>query len=233
MEQSKSNACAQIYSLFAEFFKEPLETFYQALVDGQVDVELKEYLEIIACPLLPELGKRCETVGGFIQYKKQNQTIFSGPLAPFYPPVESLYRVWTDDATLPVSWAKEKGHYFSDGALHIQAIHETLGLIIPEEFRYMPDHLALELELVSLFALHVKEEDKRRFLQDHLSWLKELSKDLDSLDEGRFLAYVVNFIDKFITWDLQVKVHLADIETERRAGFRPLINSFVIKGIFT
>ena len=202
----KSAAYAQVYSLFAEFFKEPVESFYQALVDGQVDVELKEYLGIIACPLLPEIGKWCEPVGEFSRFKEQHQRIFIGPFVPFYPPVESLYRVWTEDATARVTWAKEKGHYFSDGALHIQAIHETLGLIIPEEFRYMPDHLALELELVSLFALHAKEEDKRRFLQDHLAWLKELSVDLDSLVEGRFLAYVVNFIDKFIKWDLQKNV---------------------------
>ena len=199
----KSAACAQVYSLFAELFKDPVESFYQALADGQVDEELKEYFRIIAYPLLPELGKWCETVGEFSQFKEQYQRIFSGPLVPFYPPVESLYRVWTEDATARVPWAKEKGHYFSDGALHIQAIHETLGLVIPEEFRYMPDPLALELELVSLFALHAKEEDKRRFLQDHLSWLKELSADLEGLDEGRFLAYVVNFIDVFITWDLQ------------------------------
>ena len=213
-DMDKSTACAQVYGLFAEFCKEPVESFYQALVNGQVDAELTEYFRHINCPLLPGLGRRSEMTGGFSRYKEQYLRVFNGPSVPFYPPVESMYRVWTVDETARVPWAKEKRHYFSDGALHVQYIFEALGLAIPEEFRYTPDHLALELELVSLLMLHAKEEDKRRFLRDHLAWLNELAADLNSLEEGRFLAKVVNFIDQFIAWDLQTTTQESEVRIQ-------------------
>lgn len=84
-------------------------------------------------------------------------------------PVESLYKPWS--AQEGNAFGATRGLYMGDAARHMADVYRQLSLDVPEAFASMPDHLALELELLSLMLEAGNEAAARQFARDHFDWL--------------------------------------------------------------
>ncbi|WP_180326501.1 molecular chaperone TorD family protein [Raoultibacter phocaeensis] len=110
----------------------------------------------------------------------QNEVLVAGmPLAAL--PVESLYRPWSQ--AKGNNYGAQRGLYLGDAAQHVLAIYDALGVTVPEAFAAMPDHLALELDLLELFLESGNEEAARSFASDHFDWLGEYDNALAARSE--------------------------------------------------
>jgi TorA maturation chaperone TorD len=98
--------------------------------------------------------------------------------------VESTYKPWTADKSCPLGFCREKGLLLGDCALHIRDIFRALNLDIPPGFQGTPDHLVLELELLSYLYRFAPEEQVRQFIRDHLGWIPNLRDEIQKRDSG-------------------------------------------------
>ena len=98
----------------------------------------------------------------------QNELLVPGmPLAAM--PVESLYKPWSSQEGN--AFGATRGLYMGDAAQHMSALYRQLSIDVPASFASMPDHLTLELELLS-FVLEAGNEDAaRQLVRDHFDWL--------------------------------------------------------------
>lgn len=98
-----------------------------------------------------------------------NELLVSGmPLAAM--PVESLYKQWTQ--LEGNAFGAQRGMYMGDAARHVRALLAAFRIELPARFASMPDHLAIELELLSLLVESGNEAAAREFARDHLDWLE-------------------------------------------------------------
>jgi len=109
--------------------------------------------------------------------------------------VESTYKPWTADKTCPLGFSGEKGLLMGDCALHIQIIFRTLSLKVPPDFLGMPDHLVLELELLSYLYRFASEDQIGQFIEDHLDWIPNLRDELQKSDAGFYGRAVERLLD--------------------------------------
>lgn len=84
-------------------------------------------------------------------------------------PVESLYKPWS--AQQGNAFGAARGLYLGDPARHLFDVYRQLSLEVPEAFASMPDHLTLELELLSLVLDAGNVAAARQLVLDHLDWL--------------------------------------------------------------
>jgi TorA maturation chaperone TorD len=109
--------------------------------------------------------------------------------------VESTYKPWTADKTCPLGFSGEKGLLMGDCALHIQNIFQALSLRVPPDFQGTPDHLVLELELLSHLYRFAPEDQIRRFIEDHLDWIPNLRDEIQKDDPGFYGKSVERLLD--------------------------------------
>lgn len=116
---------------------------------------------------------------------------FTGGLPDSALPIESLYRTWTHDPARG-AFAGQTGLYMSDTALYMRDLLESLGLSAPASFSACPDHLSLELEVLSYLLDEGDASDARAFLVERFSWLTAYRLRLVELGEEAlfFLALV-------------------------------------------
>jgi len=105
--------------------------------------------------------------------------LFLNPRGASVSLVESFYKSWTDDPKCRLSFAREKGFIMGDAALHLLALYENSGLQVAEEFQSRPDHLAVELEFLSLLYRMSAGRAIKKFIDDHLDWLPQLKEKLN------------------------------------------------------
>jgi TorA maturation chaperone TorD len=115
--------------------------------------------------------------------------------------VESTYKPWTSDPNCPLGFSQEKGLLMGDCALHIRDIFQALNLSVPPDFQGTPDHLVLELELLSYLYRFAPEEQVRRFIEDHLDWVPNLRDEIQRRD-GFFYGLAAKRLLDFLTWEL-------------------------------
>lgn len=100
----------------------------------------------------------------------QNELLVPGmPLAAM--PVESLYKPWSSQEGN--AFGATRGLYMGDAARHMSALYRQLSIDVPASFASMPDHLTLELELLSLVLEAGNEEAARQLVRDHVDWLDD------------------------------------------------------------
>lgn len=118
----------------------------------------------------------------------QNELFVPGmPLAAL--PVESLYKAWS---TLPgSSYGSQKGLYLGDSAHHMTALCAQLELDVPEQFKAMPDHLTLLLEVFVLLFESGNRNAACQFASDHLDWLEDYQAALESRSDEVVQASVL------------------------------------------
>jgi TorA maturation chaperone TorD len=112
--------------------------------------------------------------------------------------VESTYKPWTTDEGCGMVFAASKGLVMGDSALHMQELYQLASLKVPERFRSMPDHLALELEFLALLYRSGAVEQTERFIGDHLDWVPQLRAALEKANPHPFYRNAVEMIGQFL-----------------------------------
>lgn len=110
-------------------------------------------------------------------------------------PVESLYVQWTSKPNA-TTFAQKEGLYISDAALYMQALLDRMGFEVPEEFASYPDHLSIELELLSALIDEGLVEEARMFLIERFAWLTTYRLQLVGL--GKEALFALALVDAIL-----------------------------------
>lgn len=120
---------------------------------------------------------------------------FVGGLPESVPPVESLYRPWTDDAKRSSFARNSGGMYWGDSALYMRDLIERMNIEVTEELSAYPDHLTLILKVAAALLKDGMAKEAREFLSERLTWLTDYRMDLLKLkDEARFYIGLVDLL---------------------------------------
>jgi len=115
--------------------------------------------------------------------------------------VESTYKKWTTDQSCSLAFANRHGLLQGDYALHMAEIYRQLSLNVPPEFQATPDHLILELELLSLLFRYATPQQIKIFIADHLDWVAELKAAIDRVRPNSFYGRVIELIILFLSYE--------------------------------
>lgn len=201
----RSQAFQELIMIFAEFFKFPEKEFFEEIVKGEIDRQVNALSQTAGCPVVTHFK---EEVGTYEELVEAFNVCFLGVTAPFAPPVESVYKVWTTDESYQVPFKNQKGYLMGDSALHVQHILKAFNLEIPEEYEMMPDHLTILLELFAFLVGEGYMAEARQFKRDHLDWLPELRNALNEIGDNRPYIYVVDKLQDILAQDiLAVELH--------------------------
>ena len=117
---------------------------------------------------------------------------FTGGLPESAQPIESLYVEWTSDPKRS-PFEHKKGLYSADTALYMRDLIADLGLALPESLAAYPDHLSLELDMVSLLLEAGRADDARQLFLERSAWLTAYRLKLVALgDEALFYLAIVD-----------------------------------------
>ena len=175
---------ADIYSQLSEFFKEPTQEFAGDIASGRLHDYFKE--------IFSSLGHEPSLIAGlsisgdvYAILKEEYKRLFAGPLPPYIVPVESVYKKWTNDPECKLPIAGEKGYLMGDPAIDMIKRYQTDGIVIPEKYSSMPDHITLELEYMSFLFIDGGINEQKEFLTSHLDWVGKLAKDIEVFMENK------------------------------------------------
>lgn len=115
--------------------------------------------------------------------------------------VESVYKPWTLDESAEVPFKAETGWLGGDAAAHMQDLINRLGVELPLEVRGMPDHIAVEMEVMSLLAEGADPDAQAIFLAQHLDWLPLLLARCDEAGSAGLYRALLELTEQFIAWD--------------------------------
>jgi TorA maturation chaperone TorD len=113
--------------------------------------------------------------------------------------IESTHKAWTADGNCRLPFAGQKGWVMGDSALHLQSILRALSLEVPPDFQGIPDHLVLELELLSYLYRSGSEDRILNFIEDHLDWIPELAAQIREAAPDSFYREAVERLDDFLS----------------------------------
>lgn len=117
---------------------------------------------------------------------------FTGGLPESAQPIESLYVEWTSDPKRS-PFEHKKGLYSADTALYMRDLIADLGLALPESLAAYPDHLSLELDMVSFLLEAGRADDARQLFLERSAWLTAYRLKLVALgDEALFYLAIVD-----------------------------------------
>lgn len=136
---------------------------------------------------------------------------FVGGLPQSAVPVESLYRRWSSNPRNEAPFSHKTGLYGSDSALYMAEVAERLGLSVPDRFAACPDHLALELDLVSVLIRSGMHVEARRYLAERFEWLTAFR--LRLLGLGDDAAFYIGLVD--VVLGIRAQQGLGDEENAR------------------
>lgn len=193
----RQEAVGEIFLIFAEFFKYPTAEFFSEISSGNIDKQLAQLFKRANFSLEPT-SFQTRLSSNFKEFKKIFARCFLGIFQPFAAPIESVYKVWTTDPTARTPIAKSKGYVMGDSALHIQHLLQQFGLEIPEEYKMMPDHLTIILELYSFLNERCSPQECEIFINDHLDWLADFKQALTLVKENDFFLNILDVLQKII-----------------------------------
>jgi TorA maturation chaperone TorD len=179
---------AENYAILSEFYKKPTKELAEDVQSGSTFDYFEEVFEALAIKDKSVLN-RIKLKGDVLAKLTDEYTkIFIGPLPPFVIPVESTYKRWSVDPDCKVSIATEKGYLMGDSAVDMIKRYQLEGLVIPDDFSSMPDHIALELEYMSHLCSNGTYQQQKEFLNKHLDWVDELVEEIKQMNDQGFYA---------------------------------------------
>lgn len=164
-------AAAELFGLLSAFWQPPDESFWDNLADGSVDKELAKFSQLAGFPPTSAQASFQQTLPTLDALKLFYLRCFIGIGKQSALPVESIYKKWTEDPTARLPIAGSTGNLMGDPALHARYLLEHYQLQIPPDYRMMPDHLLLLLELLAFLLEYRPTEESRTFLNQHFDWL--------------------------------------------------------------
>ena len=177
-------AAAELFGLLSAFWQPPDELFWHNLADGSVDEELANFSQLAGfSPALPEKALFQQTLPTLDALKLFYLRCFIGIGRQSALPVESIYKKWTEDPSARLPIAGSTGYLMGDPALHARYLLDHYQLQIPPDYRMMPDHLLLLLELLAYLLENRPPEESRTFLNQHFDWLDSFDKALETISE--------------------------------------------------
>lgn len=196
---------SDIYAQLSEFFKEPTEEFADDIESGRLLGFFRERL--------PSIGFDFSLLNGLLLkgdvyaiLSEEYRRLFIGTMPPYIIPVESVYKRWTHDPECNLLMAQEKGYLMGDPAIDMIKRYQAHGIVIPDNYSSMPDHIALELEYMSFLCRNASEGEQRDFIETRLDWLKDLAGDISSSDSTCFYASAIHLVTAV------VRLHLSKLQ---------------------
>ena len=175
-------AAAELFGLLSAFWQPPDELFWHNLADGSVDEELANFSQLAGfSPALPEKALFQQTLPTLDALKLFYLRCFIGIGRQSALPVESIYKKWTEDPSARLPIAGSTGYLMGDPALHARYLLDHYQLQIPPDYRMMPDHLLLLLELLAYLLENRPPEESRTFLNQHFDWLDSFGKAVEAI----------------------------------------------------
>lgn len=185
----QGQAVSQLLYIMADLYKYPDIDIWEDISSYRLFNELKVCESIITeADSLIEITELPKD----LQYL---QEIYLESLGGKVLPVESIYKEWTADRICHLPFARSKGYLFGDSALHIHYILEKFDIEIPEEYRNMPDHISILLELLGYFISHGNKELAFQFLADHFDWLGDFEDRLREQSGNQFYLQVTRYLE--------------------------------------
>ncbi len=205
-EQSRSDC----YKLLAACFYQPQKEIF--LEEG-----LFENLSLLLKQTCPDAVVFSEKMGNAIlNYSNEDLLVdyarlFVGPNELIAPPYGSIY-------------LDGKRRVMGDSTMEVVEIYKNKGLAIDENFKEMPDHIAVELEFMyylifrEIEALEKSETDKaldfiktqELFLDKFLArWVKPFCDKIKKGTDNKFYSSLADCLSVFIE-----KAHVGDVMTE-------------------
>lgn len=193
-------ARTEIYLTLSELFKPPSPPFSAQLFSGAVKKNMDGWLETLESALVFPDAMYSSTEEEFIAtLKSEYNSLFEGPVKPFFPLVESVYKPW--DASGGSILGADRGYIMGDPALAMIERYKDAGISIPKSYSHQPDHLALLLEYMAVTIDKTSGADQLRFINTHLDWIGTI---LDGIGKNRKRAYYpafLNFLKIFLRVD--------------------------------
>ena len=191
-----------IFAQLSEFFKEPTGEFADDIESGRLLGFFRERL--------PSIGFDFSLLKGLLlkgdvyailseEYRRR----FLGPLPPYIIPVESVYKQWSNDPECSLPLAGEKGYLMGDPAIDMIKRYQAHGIVIPDNYSSMPDHIALELEYMSFLCRNASDREQSEFLESHIDWIDDLASDIYKTADSVFYSAAIQITKPYIKSALQ------------------------------
>jgi putative dimethyl sulfoxide reductase chaperone len=196
-DQKKENLCLLISFLFSPPDEEMVEQIHQ----GGVQSFFEPYVQSWGGDSALLKGFLMEGDPGILLKDLGNEydRLFSLLNNDSISPVESVYKPWTQDAFCSLPFASERGLLMGDSAIHLLEIYRQTGLDVAEEFMGCPDHIVLELEVLSHLYRGATDMEVRKFIGDHLDWIPLFKEELMKLHPHPFYKSLLEILDLFLT----------------------------------
>lgn len=195
-----SKARTEIYFTLSELFKPPTHEFSLQLYCGDVKKEVNKWLNAIRSPLaFPEVASFSGENDFFTSFKNEYTSLFEGPVPPFAPLVESVYKKW--DATGNSTLGNQKGFMMGDAAQEMIKRYALAGIAIPKDFERQPDHLSLLLEYMAVIIEKISEANQFQYINAHLDWIGDLFCEVEENRNAEIYLILLGFLKSFIYED--------------------------------
>lgn len=193
MNQQEKQMNSKVFFTFADLFKYPDQTVWEACTSGGLLNELRKAAEDLTG------DSECVTEIKKIPGKLETlQEIYLNSLGGPALPVESVYKIWTADTDCSMPFAKSKGYLLGDSAFHIRFILKEFEMSISEDYENMPDHLAILLEMLGFFIDNSEPDFTLQFLEDHFDWLDDFASALAALPEHSFYLSITRLLQQVL-----------------------------------
>lgn len=195
----------EILLILAEFYKHPDERLFDAIESGALEDEWNTHLQNLHVHDGNVTLKH--SFASFEQMRAIYNRCFVGPNTPFAPPVESIYKQWTEDPTATTPIANETGYLFGDPAVHMKHLYKEYHLKIPEQYSKMPDHLGLQIEFLAFLMDYCTFEQLEQYMDDHFDWLDSFQDELKLVKESDFYVWLTDQLKQTICF-IRLKAEL-------------------------
>lgn len=177
-----NRSAAELFGLMSAFWQPPDEAFWSNLANGAMDEELSSFAQqanFLSLQLTTETFQ--QTLPPLAALKLFYLRCFIGIGKQSALPVESVYKKWTTDPTARLPIAGSTGYLMGDPALHAQYLLNHYQLQIPPDYRLMPDHLLLLLELLAFLLENRPTKEAQLFLSQHFDWLDSFADSVEAI----------------------------------------------------
>jgi TorA maturation chaperone TorD len=202
-------ARTEIYLTLSEIFKPPSPPFSAQLFSGAVKKNMDGWLETLGFTLVFPDAAYSSTEEEFIAtLKSEYNSLFEGPVIPFFPLVESVYKPW--DASGGSILGADRGYIMGDSALAMIERYKNAGISIPKSYSHQPDHLALLLEYMASTIDKTSGVDQLRFINTHLDWMGNILAEIEENSNSAHYPAFIRFLKSYINEDSKRLEELTD-----------------------
>jgi TorA maturation chaperone TorD len=187
-------AISQVCLILAEFYKYPSDHFFAQITTGTIIQELMDELQNAHIDVVIDRDKWQRLFHNYSEVKKEYIRCFIGRTVQHVVPVESVYKVWTTNKEAQVVFASSKGYLMGDSAMHIKYLLDKLGLEIPKEFEYTPDHITILLELLAYIVESCNSQDAYQYVSEHFDWVEEFYHELQQINASLLFKEVTQVV---------------------------------------